>query len=177
MELWERVGVGDQGAFGELFQRHLGAVWNHGFRLTGSWEVAEDLASAAFLVAWRRRGDVVLAGDSLVPWLLTVVGNLVREERRGAWRRWRLGRRVAYQVAPVGDHAEDVVERLAAGARGVFEAIAALPRAQRRVAELCLVGEVDTAQAARVLGVGEATVRANLSRARARLRSMIGERG
>ncbi|XGP78919.1 RNA polymerase sigma factor [Actinokineospora auranticolor] len=176
-ELWGRVVGGDQAAFEVLFQRHLGVVWNHGYRLTGSWDAAEDLASGAFLVAWRRRESAVVVGDSVVPWLLTVVGNLVREERRSLWRRGRVHRRVAQLPTSVDDHADDVVARLDARARvaAVAQAIGKLPAALRRVSELCLVGEVDTAAAAELLGVSETTVRVNLSRARARLRTMVGE--
>ena len=42
-ELWAR---GDKAAFAALFDRHAEAVWNHAYRLTASWSLAEDLTSA-----------------------------------------------------------------------------------------------------------------------------------
>ena len=47
--LWELAGAGDGDAFGQLFDRHARAVYNHCFRLTASWSTAEDLTSTTFL--------------------------------------------------------------------------------------------------------------------------------
>src|SRR4051812_4540617 len=85
---------GDGAAFTELFERHAQAVWNHAYRLTGSWAAAEDLTSNTFLIAWRKRGDVRFVRDSALPWLYTVAGNLAKTEYRGAKRRLRLLRRI-----------------------------------------------------------------------------------
>jgi DNA-directed RNA polymerase specialized sigma24 family protein len=54
-ELWQRAGDGDSTAFGEIFERHAKAVYNHLFRRISDWSQAEDLTSAVFLHAWRRR--------------------------------------------------------------------------------------------------------------------------
>jgi DNA-directed RNA polymerase specialized sigma24 family protein len=59
-DLWTAVAAGDEAAFGTLFDRHSRAVYNHAFRLSGSWSVAEDVTQATFLVAWRKRGAVRL---------------------------------------------------------------------------------------------------------------------
>ncbi|WP_203888102.1 RNA polymerase sigma factor [Planotetraspora kaengkrachanensis] len=53
-----RVRAGDEAAFGVLFREHGTAVYNHCFRLTGDWSVAEDCASLVFLEAWRLREKV-----------------------------------------------------------------------------------------------------------------------
>jgi DNA-directed RNA polymerase specialized sigma24 family protein len=37
-----RVRAGDPEAFRGLFDEHARSVYNHGFRLTGDWSVAED---------------------------------------------------------------------------------------------------------------------------------------
>jgi hypothetical protein len=63
-ELWTRAAAGDRAAFGELFERHAEAVWNHAYRLTASWSQAEDLTSSTFLLAWRTCGEVRLVRDS-----------------------------------------------------------------------------------------------------------------
>jgi RNA polymerase sigma-70 factor (ECF subfamily) len=168
-ELWRR---GDRESFGLLFERHVEAVWNYSYRLTGSWEQAHDITSATFLTAWRTRAGTELIRDSALPILYTMAGNLVRTGQRGRVRRSRLLRRLAAPV-DVPDHADAVVHRLdeRARLRRVVEEIRRLPRGQRRAAELCLLGELPVPEAARHLGVAEATVRSNLSRARARLRA------
>jgi RNA polymerase sigma factor (sigma-70 family) len=176
-ELWDRASGGDESAFAALFERHAEAVWNHAYRLTGSWAAAEDLTSTTFLTAWRRRADVTLVRDSALPWLYTVAGNAARDEYRGARRRLRLLRKI--QDPPVvSDHADAVAEQLDGEQRlrQVVEAVRALPKAQREVVELCLLGDLSIADAAALLTVAEVTVRSHLSRARARLRSLLEEK-
>jgi hypothetical protein len=73
--LWQR---GDEAAFGELFERHVQAVWNYCYRLTASRSLAEDLSAETFCIAWRRRSPMTLVGDSALPWLYTVAANLAR---------------------------------------------------------------------------------------------------
>ncbi|MEU7784364.1 RNA polymerase sigma factor [Amycolatopsis sp. NPDC049159] len=172
--LWDRAAGGDETAFGELFERHAEAVWNHAYRLTGSWAAAEDLTSNTFLTAWRRRADVTLVRDSALPWLYTVAGNAARDEYRGARRRRLLLRKIP-DPPVVSDHADAVAERLDGERRlrEVVEAVRTLPKAQRTVVELCLLGDLGTADAAALLAVAEVTVRAHLSRARARLRTLL----
>jgi RNA polymerase sigma-70 factor (ECF subfamily) len=173
-ELWRRAAEGNQAAFGELFERHVEAVWNHAYRLTGCWSRAEDLTSATFLTAWRRRAQVTLVRESALPWLYTVAANLARSEYRSASRFLRAVRRIPV-VEAVDDHADTVAGRVDDGRRlrEVLRAIEHLPRAERQAVELCLLGELSTADAAELLGVAEASIRARISRARARLRTRL----
>ena len=85
-DLWAAVAAGDEAAFGTLFDRHSRAVYNHAFRLCGSWSIAEDITQATFLTSWRKRGTVELAHASALPWLLVVAGNCARTEWRSARR-------------------------------------------------------------------------------------------
>ncbi|MFE9749749.1 RNA polymerase sigma factor [Saccharothrix saharensis] len=168
-ELWAR---GDEAAFAVLFDRHAEAVWNHAYRLTASWSLAEDLTSATFLAAWRRRSDITLVHDSALPWLYAVAGNLARSEFRRLGRFRRALRRVPDDDV-VPDHAESVVASVDddRALRRVLEVVRSLPRAEREAVELVLLGELSTAEAAEVLGVAEVSVRSRISRARARLRA------
>lgn len=171
-ELWQLIALGEHAAFTTLFERHAEAVWNYAHRLTASWQAAEDMLSATFLTAWRKRGEVVLVQDSALPWLYTVAGNLARTEFRAGRRRLRLLTRLS--VEHTRDHADDVADRMQASdeLRRVLNAIDRLPRAEREVARLCLLGELPIADAAAALGIAEASVRSRVSRARARLRDL-----
>lgn len=170
-DLWAR---GDEQAFGELYDRYAEAVWNHAYRLTASWSTAEDLTSATFLTAWRRRTEMTLVRDSALPWLFTVAGFLARSEFRRKARFTRLLHRVPRQDVQ-RDHADEVASALdhEARLRRVLEAVEALPRAEREAVELVLLGELTTAEAAEVLGVAEVSVRSRISRARTRLRKEL----
>nr|WP_112229641.1 sigma-70 family RNA polymerase sigma factor [Lentzea atacamensis] len=170
-ELWAR---GDEQAFGLLYDRYAEAVWNHAYRLTASWSTAEDLTSATFLTAWRRRAEMTLVRDSALPWLFTVAGNLARSEFRRKARFTRLLLRVPRNDVQ-RDHADEVASALDHEARlsRVLLAVERLPRAEREAVQLVLLGELSAAEAAEALGVAEVSVRSRISRARSRLRKEL----
>jgi RNA polymerase sigma-70 factor (ECF subfamily) len=173
-ELWAAAGTGDGAAFGRLFDRHAKAVYNHCFRLTASWAAAEDHTQNTFLLAWRKRARVALRHDSALPWLLTVATNVVRNEQRARLRRTRLAARIPVQQ-PVPDHADDVAGRIDDERRmtQVLAAAGRLPRAQREALALCVWSGVSYADAAAVLGIAESSVRARVSKARAKLGELL----
>jgi RNA polymerase sigma factor (sigma-70 family) len=162
-------------SFGELFDRHAKAVYNHCFRLTASWLAAEDHVQTTFLLAWRKRASVRLQRESALPWLLAVATNVVRNDRRTAVRRQRLANRLpAEQAAP--DHADDVAGRVDDERRMalVLATVDRLPRAQRDALALCVWSGVSYPDAAAVLGIAEGSVRARVSKAKTRLSQLLG---
>ena len=52
----EAARAGDQGAFGDLVERHRRELQVHCYRMLGSYDESEDLVQETFLRAWRRRG-------------------------------------------------------------------------------------------------------------------------
>jgi len=155
--------------FGELFEEHANAVYNFCFRRLADWAMAEDMTSAVFLEAWRRRDRVDLFGEPPLPWLLGVATNLMRNHRRSLR---------FHAVASVPDFGDELAERLDAERRmrEVLEQIAALAPQEREALELCAWAELSYEDAARALGVPVGTVRSRLSRARAHLRELEEER-
>lgn len=168
--LWARARSGDEGAFGLLFERHARAIYNYCFRRTGDWATAEDLLSAVFLEAWRRR-DQELDAEKVLPWLYGVATNVVRNRRRSQ-RRWAaaLARFPAPQPEP--DFASAADERVddERTMRGALARLGSLPRREQDVFALCAWLELSYEEAAAALGIPVGTVRSRLSRARARLR-------
>lgn len=176
-ELWTSIAAGDETAFGRLFDRYSRPVYNHAFRLTGSWSTAEDVTQATFLVAWRRRRDARLVDGSALPWLLVVATNAVRSEWRSA-RRWlALIRRLPAERYADGDLAEEVSARLDDERRmtEVLSVVRRLPPAEREAVALCLWSGVSYPDAAAVLGISEVAVRSRVSRARSRLVRLLPE--
>ncbi|MEV0809651.1 RNA polymerase sigma factor [Micromonospora sp. NPDC050200] len=176
-ELWSSIAAGDESAFGRLFDRYSRPVYNHAFRLTGSWSTAEDVTQATFLVAWRRRHDARLVDGSALPWLLVVATNAVRSEWRSA-RRWlALIRRLPAERYADGDLADEVSARLDDERRmtEVLSVVRGLPPAEREAVALCLWSGVSYPDAASVLGISEVAVRSRVSRARSRLARLLPE--
>lgn len=110
-ELWRKAAEKEGRAFGELFERHSTSVYNHCFRRTGSWSTAEDLTSVVFLEAWRRKKDVQLVGDSILPWLLAVANNVIRNSDRSLRRHRRLLAKLPAS-SPASSVDDDAVQRL-----------------------------------------------------------------
>lgn len=173
-ELWRQAAGGRADAFGTLFERHEHAVRSYCHRRTGSLDEAEDLTSIVFLEAWRRRAEVQLHGNSLLPWLFGVAGNVLRHRWRTAARhRAALSRLPVLQVQ--GDHADGVAARIddVNGLDRTQRAFRQLKPADQEVLALCVFQELDHAAAAVALGVPVGTVRSRLSRARARLSALV----
>ncbi|WP_433167105.1 RNA polymerase sigma factor [Kribbella sp. CA-247076] len=172
--LWDRVAAGDSQAFAQLYDRHSRAVFNFLYRRTGSWSDAEDLTSAVFLHAWRRRDEVVLDRDSTLPWLLRTAEYTARNEWRSK-QRYRRALAAAHLVTEnVRDHADDVAgqtddDRRISPARKLLKR---LPRHEREVVELCIWAGLDQQAAAVALNLPIGTVKSRLSRARKRLREL-----
>jgi RNA polymerase sigma factor (sigma-70 family) len=177
-DLWRLIAADDHQAFTELYERHARAVWNHAYRLTASWAAADDLLAQAFLQVWRRRTSVQLVRDSALPWLYTVTANVSRSERRRLGRFLRIAPKLVRDES-TPDHAERIAQDSATSQRlaTVIAAVARLPRGQREAVEMCLLGDVSTADAAELFGISETSVRSRLSRARARLQQITQEDG
>jgi RNA polymerase sigma factor (sigma-70 family) len=174
-ELWDLAVDGDRDGFGVLFERHARSVYNHCFRRTASWADAEELTSAVFVEAWRRRRDVRPTGESARPWLLGVANNLLRNHHRSLRRhRAALARLPGPGAQP--DPADDVAGRLAdeRQMRRVLALVDRMPRRDQEVLALCAWSELTYHEAATVLGIPVGTVRSRLARARARLAEIEG---
>src|SRR5215212_11564012 len=97
--------------FAELFEEHANTVYNFCFRRLADWAMAEDMTSAVFLEAWRRRDKVDLVGEPPLPWLLGVATNLMRNHRRSL-RRASAALERFHGSASVPDFGEELADRL-----------------------------------------------------------------
>lgn len=176
--LWRQAAAGSTPSFGALFDRHARAVYNYCFRRVGDWALAEDLMSIVFLEAWRKRRGLVLSGESVLPWLLGVATNVVRNQRR-ALRRFD----AALTRLPKGDYqhdfADEIVDRLDDERRmqAILRAVRRLPQRQQEVLALCAWSGLTYEEAAIALNVPIGTVRSRLSRARKGVRAILLSNG
>jgi RNA polymerase sigma factor (sigma-70 family) len=178
LSLRARVRAGDPDAFGTLYDECVRAVYNHAFRLTGSWSAAEEVVSLTFLEAWRLRGKVEPDGGPLRPWLLGIAGNVARNVARAASRHQAAMARLPPPPA-VPDFADELAGRIddEARLRELSAALSGLRRSEREVLALCAWAGLDYAGAATALGIPVGTVRSRLSRARRKLRKVLAEPG
>ena len=167
--LW-RAGRTDPDAFAELFERHARTVFVYCARHCGDLTLADDLTSAVFLEAWRKRRAVELTGASALPWLLGTANNVVRNANRSLRRHRRALARLP-RIDLESDFSPETVDRVDAQREleAALRAIDALGAGEREVATLVLWGGASYEDAAQTLGVPIGTVRSRVSRARAEL--------
>ena len=172
--LWDRTVDGDADAFAQLYDRHARAIYNFLYRRTASWSDAEDLTSAVFLQAWRRRSEVVLDRESALPWLLRTADYTVRNDWRSKMRYRRALAAAERLPTEIGDHADEVAGRIDDDERirAARASLKHLRRQEREIIELCVWAGLDQAAAAVALDVPIGTVKSRLSRARKRLREL-----
>jgi RNA polymerase sigma-70 factor (ECF subfamily) len=175
-ELWELAASRDGAAFGELFERHVDSVYNHCFRRTGSWSTAEDLTQVVFLETWRRHRQVEFHGESLLPWLLGVANNAIRNSDRSTRRYRRLLAKLPRPTA-IPDQSEEAIGRIddERTMRDLLQAFNQLSTQDQEIVSLCDWTGLGYEETATVLSVPIGTVRSRLSRARARLRKRLAQ--
>ena len=136
--------------------------------------MAEDLTSVVFAEAWRKRKDVRLSGESVLPWLLAVANNATRNAERSLRRHRRLLASLP-SPEPVPDVADDAASRADSerDMRALRAVIEGLVPPEREVLELCDWAGLSYAEAASALRVPVGTVRSRLSRARRHVRDCV----
>jgi RNA polymerase sigma factor (sigma-70 family) len=156
---------GDLDAFGVLYRRHAPTVLRYAWSVAGTRALAEDILQETFATAWAKRKHATIIDISLLPWLLSICRNHLRNEAR------RIQRRQTFSVDEVPEPSIGITDQFA----WVRDALAMLTTEDRRVCELCLVEGLTYKQAADLIGSTPAAVGKRLQRARARLRSALTE--
>lgn len=168
--LVSRVLAGDPAAERELYDAHVDRVYRLAYRMTGDSNQAEEYTQEAFIRVYDKLGS--FRGEAaLSTWItsvaLSVVLNGMRSARRRRDREHDLEQ--ADRIITVERRADpDLKERLRA-------AINELPEGYRTVFLMHDVEGFTHQEIADSLGVQEGTSKANLSRARARLRVALAD--
>lgn len=169
-ELVERVKAGDPEAERSLYERHVDRVFRLAFRMTGDEVLARDLTQDAFVRAFDRI-DGFRGESSLSTWLHSVTASVVLNGLRKVRRLRERERDLEAARGLSGPEARaepDLRERLTA-------AIAGLPDGYRTVFVMHDVEGYTHQEIAAALGVAEGTSKAQLSRARAKLRVELAD--
>jgi RNA polymerase sigma-70 factor (ECF subfamily) len=177
--LWRNARNGESTAFGVLFERHAGRIYNYCFRRTGDWTLAEDLTSATFLLAWRSRHREELRAESALPLLFGVATNVLRNQRRSLKRSREAFARLPLTRFDEPDFAEETATRLddREAMRQLLTVFARLPHREQDVIALYDWSGLSYEDTATALGIPIGTVRSRLARGRRRLRELASTGG
>jgi RNA polymerase sigma-70 factor (ECF subfamily) len=148
--------------FRQAFHDHKDAVYGFALRMTGSVEMAEDVAQDCFVELLRRPERFDAARGPLRRFLLGVTRNLV-------FRRWRTDQRM--DQMDEGIEVEDLTARPDAMLIGA--AVQLLPPLQREVLLLFEYEGFTLEEIGSLVGANVGTVKARLHRAREKLRHML----
>ena len=153
----QQAAAGDAAAFSALVRAHERRVRGFLRRLCGE-VLAEDLAQACFLKAWRSaasyRGDGSYEG-----WLLRIAWTIFLSDRR----RQRVVETVSEESGPASPLVRIDIDR----------ALARLPERERAAAVLCLGEGWSHGEAAQILGVPLGTLKSLVARGKAKLAVML----
>ncbi|WP_230104016.1 RNA polymerase sigma factor [Microbacterium sp. Bi121] len=169
-ELLFRLSRGDEPAYRLLHDRHQAAVFHVALLLLRSTRDAEEVAATAFFELWRKRDKVRVVDGSVLPWLIAAASRTAKNGVRSRRRYRGLLKRIPH-AGEVTDHPDEAASAMDAlnVSHHVRSALLQLSARDASVVVLCVVQGLSTADAAVVLGASEGTVKARLSRARARL--------
>jgi len=173
-ELVARARAGQTAAFGELVERHRGAVYRAALAALRNPADAEDVAQEALVLAFRKidqfRGDA-----SVRTWMITIAWRLALSRRRSPLRRLKQMVSVdgleieSVSVQPSPETCALDHERLAA----VRDQIRKLPPKLRDALLLTAAGDLTQDEIAAALKVPASTFRWRVMEARKRLRSSV----
>lgn len=160
---------GDVRAERALYDAHVDRVYRLAWRLTGDGDHASDCVQETFIKVFEKLGD--FRGDSaLGTWIgaiaRSVALNLLRSTRRKSGRHVELTL-VADDVAHTAPQSEPDLRS------GLHRAIAALPDGYRTVFLLHDVEGYTHQEIGETLGISDGTSKAQLSRARSKLRTAL----
>jgi RNA polymerase sigma-70 factor (ECF subfamily) len=172
-ELLRRIGEGDAGAIGELYDRYAAILFPIAVRILRDRAEAEDIVHDAFVTVADRASQYAAERGSVSAWLVTLVRNLSidrtrRRERRGALARDVVAHEPVAQVQAPDALVIDAVERAK-----IRRALASLPEAQRATLEVAFFEGLSYPEIAARENVPLGTIKSRAARAILSLREAL----
>ncbi|MFG6491715.1 RNA polymerase sigma factor [Microbacterium sp. P03] len=172
--LMARAAGGSEHAFRALYRAYVRPVYWLAHGLVGNDADAQDVTQETFLAAWRKLPGMELAGESALPWLITICrfqcANRIRRQQRDR-------RHTTTAVDDTVPDTVDVAQQVIDGelAERILREVRGLSDLDRDIFRLCATEGFGYQAAADHLGVTHGVVRNRLSRIRTQLRTVVSE--
>ena len=157
----------------QLHDEHAAALWGYCLRLTGHDRArAEDVVQETLLRAWRSLPTLERSEGSVRAWLFRVARNIVIDEWRAKRTRSELSVADVPEVPADADRTDQLLQSWV-----VADALTRLSPEHRAVLLECYYRGRSVAEAARILGIPEGTVKSRTHYALRALRLALEEMG
>lgn len=175
-ELVAAAASGSEHAFRTIYRTYVRPVYWIAHGLVGNPADAEEVTQETFLAAWRKLPGMELAGESLLPWLVTICrfqsANRIRRQQRD---RTHTAAAVEETLPATVDVEQQVVTSQLVDR--ILREVATLSPLDQQIFRLCAAGGYAYQAAAEELGVTHGVVRNRLSRIRTQLRTAVEPEG
>lgn len=161
--------------FAAIFDAHFAEIHRYVVSRLGG-NAAEDVVAETFLAAFRGRSEYDPGRSSVRTWLYGIASNLVGKQRRVELRALRAMGRRGPDLDAEGPEERVVTTVTAQRLRPeLARAIASLKAADRDVLLLVALAGLSHEEVAAALGIPYGTVGSRLSRARKKVRAVLGD--
>lgn len=167
---------GDEDAFAEIYRRHLPLLLRWCLWQTRNRELAADLSSEVFAEALVCISRYDERDGALLPWLLGIARNKLRESRKKGRIESVARARLSIQPLQLTDSSMERVEELASPHEELLAHVSRLPEEQRAALLARIVHERSYEQISEELSCSQAVVRQRVSRGLKTLREQVKQR-
>lgn len=157
------------GSFDQVVRQREVQILRTAYRILGNWADAEDVAQEVF-VRLHRRGLDFPNDAALGGWLYRVTVNLCLDRTRSSKPAEELPELLSENASPEAEVLRDERKRT------LMAALAMLPPKERAAVVLREIEGLSTAEVAAILGSSDGTVRSQVAKALARLRTILSRR-
>lgn len=153
-----RASQGDQDAFGVLYERYVGRIYNYIYYRTGNTYDAEDLTERVFMRAMRHISNYNDRGLPFSAWLYRIAHNLVANWHRDNNRRKEIPIDDGFLAIHTNDHPEHELLREEEKERLII-AIRRLPPERQQLIILKFVEHLSNAEIGAIMGRTEGAIK------------------
>jgi RNA polymerase sigma-70 factor (ECF subfamily) len=170
-----RAAAGDSEAFGILYDRYIGRIYNYIYYRTGNQHDAEDLTSRVFTRAMKHIVNYQDRGVPFSAWLYRIAHNLVANWHRDNSRRQEITLDDAYRMGSDRELPESALMRTEEE-RVLLNIIRHLPEDRQQLLILKFVEHLSNAEIGHIMGRTEGAIKSLYHRTLLSLRSEVKNR-
>jgi RNA polymerase sigma-70 factor (ECF subfamily) len=149
---------GDQEAFGWIYERYVGRIYNYVYFRTGNHHDAEDLTARVFFRAIRSIGNYQDRGLPISAWLYRIAHNLVANWHRDRSRRPEVLLDDGLMVHTAPEHPESTLLQVEEHEQ-LLKIIMTLPPDRQQLLILKFVDHLSNAEIGQIMGRTEGAIK------------------